>query len=864
MNFNHDIGTIDTVLTIDTTIAPPLGGTTGVLNIVGTGGIQLPVGTSAQQPTASPGTVRYNSTSGVHEGYSGTLAAWVPLDKQGTVTSVTVTGSTGLTVTGSPVTTSGTVALSLGTELQGLAGLASTGIVVRTGAGAYSEVTVTGTSGNITVTNGSGVAGNPTINLATVGTPVTGAFVDITTDAFGRVTATSAVTSSNITTALGYTPINKAGDTVTGTLTFTSGTVTGVTSPVNSSDVATKAYVDATASSLDVHPAVIYATTTSNVYTVTYANGTAGVGATLTNAGTLTAFSIDGTTPVAGDRVLIKNQATASQNGIYNVTTVGNGTTAWVLTRAVDADNHVAGQVHAGMFVFVGGGSTLANSGWVEATIGTGTGENTIIGTDSQTFTQFSGAGTYLAQTPLVLTGNTFSISGLAGYGTGFQFVNMNSAGTALQYSTVSAGTGISVTNAAGSVTIANTGVTSVAVSGGTTGLTTSGGPITTTGTITFAGTLNVANGGTGLSSTPANGQIDIGNGTNFTRATLTAGTGVSITNGAGSITINNTGVTSVNASGGTTGLTFSGGPVTTTGTLTLAGTLATANGGTGLTSIGTAYQVVSVNSGATGLAYATLTAGTGVSITNAAGSITIANTGVTSVGLSVPSFLSVTNSPITTTGTIAVSLATQATNLVFAAPNGSTGVPTFRSLVYADLPIKLWAENVSSPHAPSATGTNAIAEGSGSSATIWGERAWTNDQFATAGDSQNGNYILRAITTTASATTLYLDAGGTQSLVVPNNSVWTFSILVSARRTDATGGAAGYKFEGILHKDATAGSLAFVGTPSKSVLGETNVAWDATLSVNTTNGALQITGTGEAAKTIRWVAVVNTSEVTN
>jgi hypothetical protein len=76
-------------------------------------------------------------------------------------------------------------------------------------------------------------------------------------------------------------------------------------------------------------------------------------------------------------------------------------------------------------------------------------------------------------------------------------------------------------------------GVTSF--SAGTTGFTPSTG---TTGAITLAGTLGVANGGTGLTSTPTNGQIDIGNGTNFTRATITAGTGISVTNGSGSITI--------------------------------------------------------------------------------------------------------------------------------------------------------------------------------------------------------------------------------------------------------------------------------------------------------------------------------------
>jgi hypothetical protein len=103
--------------------------------------------------------------------------------------------------------------------------------------------------------------------------------------------------------------------------------------------------------------------------------------------------------------------------------------------------------------------------------------------------------------------------------------------------------------------------VTSVDVSGGTTGLTTSGGPVTTSGTITIAGTLAVGSGGTGLTTTPANGELDIGNGTGFTRTTLTAGTGVAITNASGAITIASsvtpvtsvTGTSPVVSSGGTT-----------------------------------------------------------------------------------------------------------------------------------------------------------------------------------------------------------------------------------------------------------------------------------------------------------------------
>lgn len=99
---------------------------------------------------------------------------------------------------------------------------------------------------------------------------------------------------------------------------------------------------------------------------------------------------------------------------------------------------------------------------------------------------------------------------------------------------------------------------------------------------------------------------------------------------------------------------------------------------------------------------------------------------------------------------------------------------------------------------------------------------------------------------------------------MVPNNSVWTFDILVAARRTDATGGGAGYRFTGVLRKDTTAGSLTFIGTPSKSIMGETNTAWDVALTADTTNGSIKLNVTGEAAKTIRWVATIQTTEVTN
>lgn len=154
-------------------------------------------------------------------------------------------------------------------------------------------------------------------------------------------------------------------------------------------------------------------------------------------------------------------------------------------------------------------------------------------------------------------------------------------------------------TNAPAWQTLAGTGtVTSVNVSGGTTGLTTSGGPVTGAGTITLTGTLIAANGGTGqslyavgdilyASTTTALSKLSVGS--NGQVLTLAAGVPTWSTGSSGT-------VTSINGSGGTTGLTLTGGPITSFGTLTLGGTLAVANGGTGLTSPGASGNVLTSN----------------------------------------------------------------------------------------------------------------------------------------------------------------------------------------------------------------------------------------------------------------------------
>jgi hypothetical protein len=173
--------------------------------------------------------------------------------------------------------------------------------------------------------------------------------------------------------------------------------------------------------------------------------------------------------------------------------------------------------------------------------------------------------------------------------------------GSTLSYSSVGTAGQVLVSGGSGSPTWSSVGtgsVTSVAVSGGTTGLTTSGGPVTTSGTITIAGTLAIANGGTNGTATPTAGTIPYGTGTALAYSAAGTSGQVLTSGGAGAptwTTVTGTGtVTSVNVSGGTTGLTYSGGPITGSGTITMAGTLAVANGGTGVTaSTGTGSVVL-------------------------------------------------------------------------------------------------------------------------------------------------------------------------------------------------------------------------------------------------------------------------------
>ena len=143
----------------------------------------------------------------------------------------------------------------------------------------------------------------------------------------------------------------------------------------------------------------------------------------------------------------------------------------------------------------------------------------------------------------------------------------------------------------------------------------------------------------------------------------------------------------------------------------------------------------------------------------------------------------------------------------------------------------------------------------------FWVQRA---GNFAADDDARSNQYILRTQTTNATVTEMFLDGtGGTRRMTLSNDSTWRFEIFIAARRTDANDESAAYEVKGAIDRNASAATTAIVGGVSYNVTAEDTAAWDITVDADTTNGALRIQVTGEAAKTIRWVAFVRTVEVT-
>jgi len=298
----------------------------------------------------------------------------------------------------------------------------------------------------------------------------------------------AALTNSSVT--VGTTAISLGGSSLTlGGLT----SVAVTQNPTTALQLATKQYVDnLAASGIHYHdPVYVESPNTAGNLNATYNQPGGpgnGIGATLTNAGTLVALTIDGVLMTVGKRVLIYNQTNQFENGVYTVTTVGDGSTPWVLTRATDADTYSPfspNSLGQGDAFFVTNGLTGAGETYICNTVGTIT-----FGTTAITFAQISTAQVYSAGTGLTLTGTQFSIT--------------NTAVTAASYGSASS-VGTFTVNAQGQLTLAAS--TLIAIDGN---------QIT-------SGTVGVGYGGTGLSSYTA-GDLVYASGTT-TLSKLTLGT---------------------------------------------------------------------------------------------------------------------------------------------------------------------------------------------------------------------------------------------------------------------------------------------------------------------------------------------------
>ena len=191
-----------------------------------------------------------------------------------------------------------------------------------------------------------------------------------------------------------------------GSINATTTSITNVPTPSAAGDPASKSYVDTIAAAGIHYHTAVRVESPSNL-NAAYDNGTSGVGATLTNSGAQAAIEIDGVALSTSDRVLVYNQTNAAHNGVYTVTTVGDGVSNWVLTRATDADSYGTSDTDAlgeGDAFFVQEGDTGAGELYVMSTSGTIT-----FGTTNINFTVIAETAIYSAGDGLTLTGTSFS-----------------------------------------------------------------------------------------------------------------------------------------------------------------------------------------------------------------------------------------------------------------------------------------------------------------------------------------------------------------------------------------------------------------------------------------------------------------------
>jgi hypothetical protein len=206
----------------------------------------------------------------------------------------------------------------------------------------------------------------------------------------------------------------------------------------------------------------------------------------------------------------------------------------------------------------------------------------------------------------------------------------------------------------------------------------------------------------------------------------------------------------------------------------------------------------------------------------------------------------------------------------------GSTGAYSFTSgrfsLSQGAYSFVLGSTNLASSNFSGVIGTSsvsdadyAIAVGSEAKSSILYKYAYAGGSFGADGQAQTGTFVLRSDTTGATAealTTNNSTAGTTNQVILPNNTAYAFSGTIVARQSAVTGTAcAAWKIEGLIRREGTAGTTVLVN--SATTILDNTPGWGMALSADTTNGGLKIEVTGAAATNIRWVATINTSEVT-